>query len=900
MLWISLATACAATRQYYVAMNGNDGWTGRLTAPAADGTDGPFATVQRARDAIREYRSRHPDPDGFVVSIRGGVHRLTATLVFTPDDSGTADCPITYEAYEDERPVLSGGRTIADWHRGVDKRQHLWSVHLPDVANGQLYFNQLFVSGTRRPRARTYLRTAGRSRSLPEPRRSMRFNDEDFAKWDNLDDVLVRPFSSWIADLHWIKDVDQEKGVVTFTNTGWTSGRFDEHQRYTVENYFEALDSPGEWFLSRDGTLYYWPLDNEEMNKVIVTVPVVRERLIEFAGDAANDRFVEHITLKGISVHHLDWTTERARRYDHQDYSTVKWAGIYARGLRYSRIENCEVANLGTHGIYLEQGCKHNLIVQCHIHNVGGGGIYLSSRHNSAKKWDAVEHNTVDNNFIHDLGHVFSGAVGVWLGRGTHNVISHNEISDNDWSGISIGWPGTPHSAGNIVEHNHIHHVLRGVLGDGAGIYTLGVSPGSIIRNNLIHHVYEYPGASPGRGIYHDTKSADYTCENNVIYRVSANGVLCCGEAERITIRNNVFAFCGKGGIRSPSLSGTIERNLIYNRADTAALEGKWGKKGCTVDSNLYWTADGEPRSLRFGGKEFAAWQEAGNDEHSLIADPLFVDAERYDFRLREASPAYALGFKAVDMTSVGLYGETEWMALPKQMHRDTSAESPFPPCPSPGIDDGFEASQVGSLPDCFNSICEQKGGTIRVSDDTAAAGSKSLKFTDAPGLSASFYPYLFDDRYEYHAGTVEFSFDIQNSVTSPGQASILFRDYYTPRYASTNKGAAAYSYVEGPVIRLGKDGTLIANGKPMTRLPLGKWAHIVISFDLGKGKAKQYALKVAVAGQDKTTTAESLPFASNRFSVLTNILVLASMDPPDTTTVFYLDNPKLVRQSGQ
>jgi hypothetical protein len=58
---------------------------------------------------------------------------------------------------------------------------------------------------------------------------------------------------------------------------------------------------------------------------------------------------------------------------------------------------------------------------------------------------------------------------------------------------------------------------------------------------------------------------------------------------------------------------------------------------------------------------EFAAWQEAGWDKHSLVADPMFVDAEHDDFHLKPGSPAITkLGFKPLPIDEMGLVLD-EW-----------------------------------------------------------------------------------------------------------------------------------------------------------------------------------------------------------------------------------------------
>jgi len=210
-------------------------------------------------------------------------------------------------------------------------------------------------------------------------------------------------------------------------------------------------------------------------------------------------------------------------------------------------------------------------------------------------------------------------------------------------------------------------------------------------------------------------------------------------------------------------------------------------------------------------------------------------------------------------------------------------------------VNDDFEDSSVGQSPACFGNASEQKG-RIRVTDETAAAGKKCLKFTDAPGMK-SFYPYMFDRAVRYESGTITFSFDIKNSTETPGEARILFRDHHTPRDPAVGV-PDGHSYVEGPVVTLRRDGSLDANGKRVASIPNGRWAHIRVSFELGHGRASHYALEAQLQGQAKVKTATHLPFASPHFTVLTGIFVLANLDPVNTQPVFYVDNLELAHSA--
>jgi hypothetical protein len=106
------AAKLAESVELFVATDGNDAWSGTLVAPNAGKTDGPFATLGRARDEIRRRKTNENATSGFVVSIRGGRYYLPDVFELQQDDSGTQSSPVVYQAYKDEKPVLIGGRVV--------------------------------------------------------------------------------------------------------------------------------------------------------------------------------------------------------------------------------------------------------------------------------------------------------------------------------------------------------------------------------------------------------------------------------------------------------------------------------------------------------------------------------------------------------------------------------------------------------------------------------------------------------------------------------------------------------------------------------------------------------------------------------------------------------------------
>jgi len=898
--WLFLAAALAAVvtgcaivlkrpvraeADFYVAADGSDAWSGKLPEPNAQGTDGPFATIARARDAVREARGQDAQARPYTVLIRGGTYLLGEPICFSPQDSGCQGAPTTYAAYPRETPVFSGGRPITGWRQGEGE---IWTTEIPEVRAGKWYFHQLFVNGQRRTRARTpnagHLRTQGplpefknphAHRANPKAKMGFRYKEGDLERWDGLEDVNLFIYHSWTASLNWIKELDEQAHIVRFTApSNWPIGWWERKQRYVVENYREALDTPGEWYLDRKtGLLHYWPMPGEDMTQATVVAPVLGE-LVRFVGEPSLGLPVEHVVLSGLSFQHADWHIEDKGRADGQAAAFLKSAALFLRGARHCRIDNCEIAHVGTYGLWFERGCKHNVVSHCHIHDLGAGGVRIGRTSSPSDKNEATERNIVDNNFIHDGGHVFPAGVGVWIGKSSHNQVTHNEVCDFYYSGMSVGWSwgyaaSTAHH--NALEYNHIHHLGFGVLSDMGGIYTLGVSPGTRLCHNLIHDVHSY--SYGGWGLYTDEGSTDILLEGNVVYNTKTGGFH-QHYGKNNVIRNNVFAFSRQAQIirsrEEKHLSFRFERNIVYCDHE-GILGGNWRNGNYKLDHNLYWATTEEPE---FAGRDFEEWQATGQDEHSILADPRFVDAAKGDFRLRRGSPAGKIGFQPIDIREIGLYGDRAWVELPKKV-----AHRPFelPPLPEPTpIADDFEDTPVGEPARDARIHGEQKGASIRVTDEAAASGKRSLKFTDAPGLDKVWQPHMYYQP-RYNRGTVRLGFDLR--VDKGAICWCEWRDASSP-------------YHVGPSIRIDKDGKLIASGRELMAVPHGQWFHVEIVCVLGRKTPGTYELTVTLPGQPPRRS-EGIPLGSARFRKL-RWLGFISLATEKAT--FYLDNVRLER----
>ena len=830
----------------YVAPDGNDAWSGSLEKPNEEGTDGPFRTIQRAQRQARELNPRRMGPWQVSILIRGR-HFLDEPLVLRPEDSGGERCPVAYFSHGNPKAVLSGGRLITGWRKGEGE---LWTAQIPEAKAGTWYFRQLFVNGRRATRARTpnkgYLRVTGLVDPKPGAKWNegvdrFRFKPSDIKPWGDLHNVEVVVFHSWNTSRVRIASVDEGNSIVTFTGPtifrplGW-----DPEQRYYVENARELLDEPGEWYLDREtGTLTYWPLPGEDITKAEVIAPRLAE-LVRFEGDPDLGLWVEHVRLVRLSFQHADWTLGEKGYGDPQAAVTVP-AVISARGTRRCWINGCEVARVGTYGLWLSRGCADNRIEENHIHDLGAGGIRIGEA--KMAKTDAAEstRNKVTENYIHDGGHVYAAAVGLWLAHASHNTIAHNEIHSFDYSGMSIGWnwsdcPTRTHH--NVIEHNHVHHVVRGVLSDAGGIYTLGRQTGTVIRHNVFHDIFPYMGRLPmAWGIYLDAGSNGLTVESNIVYNTLTGGLMNTGRFGNV-FRNNILAHSAWHAAWRYTQEGEppsiVERNIFYlTQGELFHRDGGRTDFKSRWDRNLYWRADGKP--MEFYGQSFEEWQAKGVGAHSMVADPLFADAGRYDFRLKPGSPALKLGFKPIDARSCGVTYPPELVKLVQQATFPPTKLPPVPPPPPPTpVDDGFEKTAVGAPPALATVSVEGKGDSILITDEAAATGKHSLKVTDAPGLKQAWNPHLFYTPH-FRAGHASLSFDLRL-----GKGAIAIHEWRD----------AAQPYHVGPSLRFEAGRTLVANGTPLVPLPTGQWVRVEIACGLGKQATGHYDLKVTLPGQ--------------------------------------------------
>ncbi len=507
---LSIKPLTAQATSLYITPSGSDANPGTQTQP--------FATLAKARDTVRTLNQNMTED--ITVYLRDGMYYLTGPLQLDQRDSGSNNFQVIYTNFPGERPILSGGRVITGWI----PQGNLWKANVGTT----LSTRQLFVNGNRATRARSGGGLAG----VNETATGYSTTDSTLQNWGNKHDIEI------VSNVEWRQYrclVDTIVGTnITIQQPCWNTAHSLWNQYLIglptyLENAFELLDTPGEWYYNRTtGFIYYYPKSGENMATAYIVAPVV-ETLIQGTGTA--DIPIQNLRFEGLTFAHTTWLQPSTSEGFVEILSNIlrissgAWvkAGAavvfdYARNITFNRNV---FANLGSAGVTLGIGTKFSTISGNHFTDLSSSAIFLGLHDNTYRNTTDVryipEGLVVDNNYIHDTGVEYSGASAIWAGYVRNARFSHNEVHTVPYTGISLGWAwSAPLSDPSILQDNQIlnnlvYDHMRGPIVDGGGIYLQAPQPNTLIANNVVRNQLLKMG-----GIYLDAGAQYIEVKDNV------------------------------------------------------------------------------------------------------------------------------------------------------------------------------------------------------------------------------------------------------------------------------------------------------------------------------------------------------------------------------------------------
>jgi hypothetical protein len=649
----------------YVAPTGDD---------ANPGTqEKPLATLARAQRAVRDMKAARAgkQPEGITVWLHGGTYYLPEPLVFIAEDSGTKEAPVCWRAAAGETPVISGAVKLA----------LAWTPHANGIFKAQVpaafVTDQLFVNGELQPMARypnfdPQVRIFhGYAEDAFSPERVQRWSDPQGGF------IHMQHQAGW-GSLHFRITGKDDSGKLALEG-GWQNNRKSGmRSKYRfVENIFEELDAPGEWFLnSKTNTLYFYPPQRLDLARA--TVEGARlEQLVEFRGSV--EKPVQWLTLAGLTFRHATRTfMETKEPLLRSDWCIARTGALFVEGAEDCSLEDCAIDHIGGTALFINGYARRLAVKGCHIMQAGANGICFVGDIKAHRGFRRGNYNVMDPKpgpktddypadcvvedcLIHDFGTVEKQTAGVEIDLARRISVRHCSIYDCPRAGINFGagcWGGhlvefcdvfdtvlETHDHGSINAWGRDRYYAGPFSALNAAIekwpelpYLDAMAP-TVIRNSRWR-------CDNGWAIDLDDGSTHYTVQNNLCL---AGGIKIPDGFRRV-VDNNIAVGDTLHAHKWYYYHGNdvFTHNIVFRpyallKFDAAAPGPR------TMDYNLLHKPGQatEPAT--------ALQKQTGLEAHSLTGDALFVDAARGDYRVKEGSPALKLGFVNFPMDQFGV-----------------------------------------------------------------------------------------------------------------------------------------------------------------------------------------------------------------------------------------------------
>ena len=627
-------------------------------------------TLSRTVEEIRSRRASG-DMSSVTVWLHEGVYNTGGTLELT----GLAN--VRFCACQGEKVTLRSGYEITGFTPTSVNGVTAWCADVPAGSAFRALFKEEKALRLTRYPAEGYLKVAAPDREnsvFTEETTPWEYTygDRSFYYGDDMkqtsffhtSDVRIKLMHYWMCENTSLTDVSHGRLYLARP----AAMRISEGDRYFLENVFETLKNPGEWYLDTEASrVYYIPEAGDVMEDTVL-----------FAPDSAV--LVQLTDAKNVSFYNIRFTDT-----DPTDPAGDAWgAGLNMlfpqgnpeypgaaelSGCRDVGFYNCDFVNIGNTAVRFTDRNADCAVSGCLFRGVGCNGVFIRGE-NTADEEKRTCRIRITDNLIDGYGRVCPTGIGVLLQYASDCDISHNEIRDGYYTAVSVGWVWgyAFHATDHIrIQNNLIYDIGQGWLSDMGGIYMLGVQPHTVISGNVIHNVAADPGEGGygGWGIYLDEGSSYMTVKNNLVYDCGSQSFhQHYGQDNLIT--NNIFAFSAEGQVRASRTEDhnefTLKGNIIVSCDQplwTNADADRFKESG-----NLFWdyanfsrvyALDGSDMSSKVDRVYAGALKLRGYMRDDVAADPMFRDPANRDFTLAAESPALSLvGFTPWDHTQAG------------------------------------------------------------------------------------------------------------------------------------------------------------------------------------------------------------------------------------------------------
>ena len=507
--------------------------------------------------------------EDFIVYLRGGTYELDRPLAFTDLDSGTGGHRIAFRAFLGEAPVISGGVKITNWSEVAGTK--IWQAKAPVG----LRTRQLYVNGVRANRASAKAGSLGAFLVNPTGYTTTNIS---LQQWKNPVDIEFVFASDEGGGTPWTESRcgvaaisgDATKTVVTMKQPAHTNtihrGNVTVQKPTVIENAFELLDEPGEWYLnSATDTVYYLPRAGEDLRHAEVIAPRL-EMLLHGKGTPSHP--IQNLLFQGITFSYATWLgpsgsngfAELQANYivtQQPATNAMAPANVYFKAAHNVFFENCTFSHLGAQGLAFDHGSQNNSIIGNIFTDISGTALRVGDVDEPHAFPNAQDRgNKICNNYIHDNCVEYHGGTGLFAGYVADTEISHNEICNQPYTGISVGWGWGAESymENNRITSNRIANVML-FLRDGGAIYTLSPQSNSVLTGNYIVNC-------KWNGLYHDEGTCYYTDRSNVVDTVGGNWLsLWTASIRHNDIQTNWY---NKDALQNGGVSNIIANNILF------------------------------------------------------------------------------------------------------------------------------------------------------------------------------------------------------------------------------------------------------------------------------------------------------------------------------------------------